>query len=69
MDDLVKAGQIGVTTNGGVVTLTGQVPSAEAKQRAEAIASQTDGVVRVDNQLTVGAPPATSSNTTPPPAQ
>jgi hyperosmotically inducible protein len=69
MDDLVKAGQIGVTTNGGVVTLTGQVPSAEAKQRAEAIASQTDGVVRVDNQLTVGAPPAASSNTTPPPAQ
>lgn len=54
MDDLVKAGDVNVTTSQGVVTLTGQVPSAEAKQRAEALAKQTEGVSRIENRLTVG---------------
>ena len=69
MDDLVKAGQVGVSTSQGVVTLSGQVPSAEAKQRAEALAQQTDGVTRVENRLTVGTAPPQTSSATPPPSQ
>jgi osmotically-inducible protein OsmY len=69
MDDLVRAGQIGVTANQGVVTLTGQVPSAEAKGRAEALALQTEGVARVENRLTVGVAQTTTTGTPPPPPQ
>ena len=65
MDDAVKAGQIGVTTNQGVVTLTGEVPSANAKERAETIARQTEGVTQVENRLTVG--PSQTQTSTPPP--
>jgi osmotically-inducible protein OsmY len=65
MDDLVKAGQIGVTTSAGVVTLTGHVPSADARARAEALALETDGVTRVENRLTIDAQ-ARSSAATPP---
>lgn len=42
-----------VDTNGDVVTLLGEVPSAELRARAESIASNVDGVARVVNQIRV----------------
>ena len=44
---------VSVDTDNGVVTLKGTVGSAAAKSRAEAIASGTEGVSRVVNQLVV----------------
>jgi osmotically-inducible protein OsmY len=52
-EKLLKGGDIHVETNDHVVTLTGTVPSREAKARAEAIAGGTDGVARVVNHLDV----------------
>ena len=42
---------VGVRASAGVVTLTGTVPSAEDKGRAEAIASRVAGVVTVQNDV------------------
>lgn len=53
LDDYVKARSINVTTNGSVVTLTGQVKSAAERQRAVTIASETAGVSRVVDQLEI----------------
>jgi len=50
--DLRKA-DISVTTNNGVVTLTGTVPSLELRQLAVDIVRHTGGVVRVEDQLRV----------------
>jgi osmotically-inducible protein OsmY len=44
---------IHVTTDGGVVTLRGEVPSREVANNAEQLAQQTEGVTRVNNELTV----------------
>jgi hyperosmotically inducible protein len=44
-----------ITTNAGVVTLRGQVASEAEKSKVEEIARGVEGVVRVDNQLQVGA--------------
>ena len=52
-DDTVKAYQIDVDTQEGVVTLSGNVPSAAAKQRAVALARETDGVRNVVDNITV----------------
>ena len=46
---------INVDTKDGVVTLRGAVKSLESKQEAARIASDTAGVVRVDNMLEVEA--------------
>lgn len=54
-DDTVKAYQINVDTQGGVVTLTGTVPTAAARDRALEVARGTDGVTRVEDRLTVNA--------------
>ena len=54
-DDTVKAYQIDVDTREGVVTLSGNVPSEAARQRAVALARETDGVRNVVDNLTVGA--------------
>ncbi len=56
--DVSSAG-IHVTTTAGVVTLKGNVSSPEMAQRAGKVAGQSNGVVRVRNQLMV----ATSANT------
>ena len=48
-DDLVKALDINVSTNGGVVTLAGIVESSAARNRAISIAKGTKGVKRVDS--------------------
>ena len=52
-DDSVKALEINVDTRNGVVTLTGDVDSAIAKERAVQIARTTDGVREVVDNLTV----------------
>ena len=52
-DAQVKATTIDVTTKNGVVTLDGAVPSGTAKQKALALARDTDGVTQVIDRLTV----------------
>ena len=52
-DDSVKALEINVDTRNGVVTLTGDVDSAIAKERAVQIARSTDGVREVVDNITV----------------
>jgi hyperosmotically inducible protein len=55
-DDVVKAAQIDVTTNHGVVTLTGNVDSDVAKTRALDLARETKGVVRVVDMIAAKEP-------------
>lgn len=52
-DETVKAYQIDVDTNGGVVTLSGVVETQAAKDRAVQLARETDGVSSVEDRLTV----------------
>lgn len=52
-DDAVKAYQIDVDTSNGVVTLSGDVDSSLAKERAVQIARTTDGVRDVVDNITV----------------
>ncbi len=42
-----------VLDNNGLITLRGTVPTREARDRAEAIVRQLDGVVNVINELDV----------------
>jgi len=54
LDEAVLTGShINVDTDNHVVTLRGTVASVEAKDRAAAIARETEGVTRVVNQLVV----------------
>jgi hyperosmotically inducible periplasmic protein len=57
-DDRLKNSDISVTTNNGVVTLTGSASSSTAKKAAETLASNVAGVRTVNNQLS--APSAAS---------
>ena len=59
----VKSYNIGVTTNGGVVNLTGEVASEDAKSLAGEIARDTPGVNEVKNEIVVnsGAQPSSES--------
>jgi osmotically-inducible protein OsmY len=52
-DEEVKGLQINVDTANQIVTLTGQAQSASAKQRAEQLALQVDGVKSVKNNINV----------------
>jgi hyperosmotically inducible periplasmic protein len=52
-ETLLKSSDIHVETTDRVVTLTGAVASSSAKTRAATIASGTEGVTRVVNQLVV----------------
>jgi osmotically-inducible protein OsmY len=54
LDDVVRARDIHVDTEGSVVTLTGDVGSADERRRAVRIATETAGVTRVVNHLKVG---------------
>ncbi len=54
-DDTLKGLDISVETEQGVVKLTGSVQSDSAKELATQIAQGVEGVVNVDNQLTVQA--------------
>jgi len=53
LDDLVKASDINVDTDGSVVTLTGTVASKDEQRRAVRIATETAGVTKVVNHLRV----------------
>lgn len=53
VDDTLKGLDISVDTEQGVVKLTGSVQSDAAKELATQIAQSAEGVVSVDNQLTV----------------
>jgi len=53
-DDVVKANQIDVDTQDHVVTLSGEVDSFAAKQRALSLARQEEGVRQVIDHLKVG---------------
>ena len=55
VDDEVKARNIDVTTQNGVVTLHGSVGSEAERRQAVAIARNTDGVREVTDQLRVDA--------------
>jgi hyperosmotically inducible periplasmic protein len=52
-DPGLSALSINVDTTAGRVLLKGKAPDSAAVERATAIARRTDGVVSVDNQLTV----------------
>ena len=53
LDDLVKARAINVTTDDATVTLTGTVHSSQERERALALARETQGVTRVVDRLTL----------------
>jgi hyperosmotically inducible protein len=53
VDDKLKATQINVDTREGQVTLTGQAPDAQSRERATTLVSAVDGVKQVNNQLVV----------------
>lgn len=49
----LRGAQIDVLDSNGIITLRGIVPTAEARERAEAIVRGTDGVISVINELDV----------------
>jgi hyperosmotically inducible protein len=55
-DDAVKARDVEVDTDEGVVTLTGTVDSEAERTRAAQLAQQVEGVVRVENEISVEPP-------------
>jgi len=64
LDDLVKGRRIDVTSRQGVVTLRGEVGSESERSQALLLARNTDGVQRVEDNLTVNAAGAGSASTT-----
>lgn len=54
-DDVLKGSNISVTTNNGVVNLTGTATTAAASQHATELAQKTDGVKSVSNKVQVTA--------------
>ena len=65
-DQVLKTRDICVITQGGIVILTGQEQSAGEKAAAEEIASQTNGVTKVVNELAVVGASGASSTPRPP---
>ena len=49
----MRGARIDVLDTNGIVTLTGIVPSVDARERAEAIVRGMDGVASVINELNV----------------
>ena len=52
-DDVLSDFNVGVRTYKGTVTLFGSVGSVLARERAEALARETNGVNAVNNQITI----------------
>ncbi|MGD9836023.1 MAG: BON domain-containing protein [Piscinibacter sp.] len=52
-DDRLKASKINVDTTDGRVTLTGQAPDSDSRERATVLAQAVEGVLAVKNQLEV----------------
>jgi osmotically-inducible protein OsmY len=61
-EDALKGSDINVDTNNHVVTLKGTVRSAAGKARAVQLAKETDGVTRVEDQLTIRAKTAKTTH-------
>jgi hyperosmotically inducible protein len=61
MDTETSALRINVDTSGSVVTLSGVAPSLAEKTQAEQIAKNTEGVIRVVNNIVVERAPAGGS--------
>jgi osmotically-inducible protein OsmY len=59
-DPRVPAGEVTVSVSGGVVTLRGAVPGADAKRAAAADARHTVGVLGVNNRLRAAGEPGLS---------
>jgi hypothetical protein len=69
-DAQLKGTSLSVVVKNGVATLSGQVPSVSARYEAFKVATETAGVKKVNDDMTVELPPMgsrTASNT--PPAQ
>jgi len=62
-DPQLKDSSLQVTSSKGVVTISGTVTSDAARLDAYKIATQTAGVTKVDDQMTVQAPPAPAAPT------
>jgi hyperosmotically inducible protein len=55
--EMTRFSDVSVTTNNGVVTLTGTVPDEQALKQVLSVARGSEGVTRVENDVTI-APPA-----------
>jgi len=64
LDDLVKGRRIDVDTRQGVVSLRGDVSNESERSQALLLARNTDGVQRVEDNLTVNPSVTGSTNTT-----
>ena len=53
LDDHVKARAIDVDTSGGIATLSGVVASKDERERAVQLARDTEGIIRVVDELEV----------------
>ena len=49
----MRGARIDVLDSNGIVTLTGMVPTVDAREQAEAIVRGMDGVISVINELNV----------------
>ncbi len=58
--------KIDVLEMGGVITLTGRVPSEKDAAKAESIAKKQEGVITVINELSVEKPDPDQEATAPP---
>jgi outer membrane biosynthesis protein TonB len=67
-DPQLKAASINVAVKEGVVTLTGEAPSADARYQAFRLANGTAGVKKVDDQMTVAVAEAEPPTPEPEPA-
>ncbi len=54
--EMTRFSDVSVTTNNGVVTLTGSVPDGQALKQVLSIVRGSEGVTRVENDLTVVPP-------------
>ena len=59
-DDRLKGRHIEVTSHGGIVTLNGEVADETERAQALLLARTTDGVTRVEDNLTVGSSASTT---------
>jgi hyperosmotically inducible protein len=53
LDDTVKALDLNIDTTDGIVTVTGSVRSVAERERALALARETNGVVRVVDRMVI----------------
>jgi hypothetical protein len=61
-DPALKSANVDVSAHNGEVTLTGQVPDDSARLAAYKIASESKGVSKVNDQMTVQSSPASAAN-------